>query len=408
LQGFADVLTADRGTAGATPADIARHVQGRTRSSLAPLLAELSSWVAIDSPTGDLAAVDEMAQRLAGRLAEWGATVELVPSPEGLYVHAWVEGSGTGRVVLLCHHDTVFPAGTAAARPMTVDGDVGRGPGVADMKGGILVAAHVLALFAADEALRLGAGRIELVSAPDEELRTTPFRTLDRVRDADAVLCMECGRPGNGIVTARKGGNWVTVSARGLSAHAGVAADRGRSALLAACREALRIAELDGARDGLGVHVTTLNAGEVLNSVPSAAQMSVDVRAWHPQDLDWCIEQLRGVAAHDGVALTVEAGPRVPPMERTAGVARLAAFAGELGEALGRPLVEVSTGGVSDACWTAGAGLPTLDGLGPVGADDHSPGEWIDTGSIADRCGLVAGLIAAVQDDRQPTRGERL
>jgi glutamate carboxypeptidase len=225
-----------------------------------------------------------------------------------LYVHARIEGAGKGRVALLCHHDTVFLAGTAEARPMTVDGDLARGPGVADMKGGVLVASHVLALFAGDEVLRRSAGVIEIVSAPDEEIRTTPFRTLDRLREFDAVLCMECGRPGNGIVTARKGGHWVTLSARGLAAHAGVAAERGRSALLAACREALRVAELDGARDGRGVHVTTLSAGEVLNSVPSEAEMSVDVRAWHPEDLDWCIEQLRAVAEHEGVQLTVLSG----------------------------------------------------------------------------------------------------
>ncbi|MDX6535406.1 MAG: glutamate carboxypeptidase [Gaiellales bacterium] len=395
-------------TVGPWPVEVARSVRERTRTDLPALLGEIADWVSIDSPTGDLAAVDAMAHRLAGRLAEWGAKTELLETPDGHYLHARVDGPGEGRVALLCHHDTVFRAGTARARPMTTDGDLARGPGVADMKGGVLVAAHVLRLFAADETLRSGVRTIELISVPDEELRTMPFRTIDRLRGFDAVLCMECGRPGNGIVTARKGGHWATLSAEGLSAHAGVAADRGRSALLAACREALRISGLDGVRAGLGVHVTTLSAGEVLNSVPSAAEMIIDVRAWHPEDLDWGLEQLAAVAEHEGVRLTFDAGPRVPPMERTAGVAALAAAAAELGVMLDRPLNEVSTGGVSDACWTAGAGIPTLDGLGPIGDDDHSPNEWIEISSIPDRCGLVAGLVAAVPLAQHPKDGERL
>jgi glutamate carboxypeptidase len=379
-----------------SPVEVARDVRQRTDAALPSLLGELREWVGIDSPTGDREAVDGMGRLLAARLAGCGATTELRPEPGGLYLHARVEGTGAGRVALLCHHDTVFPSGTAAARPMTLDGDRALGPAVADMKGGILVAAHVLALHAADAILRRSIGTVELVSVPDEEIRTTPFRSLDRLQGFDAVLCMECGRPGNGIVTARKGGHWVRVSAEGLSAHAGVAADRGRSALLAACREALRIAALDGARDGLGVHVTTLTAGEVLNSVPSAAEMNIDVRAWHPEDLDWCLEQVAAGGQHDGVALSVDAGPRVPPMERTPGVAALAAAAAELCNALGTPVHQVSTGGVSDACWTAGAGIPTLDGLGPIGDDDHGPAEWIEVSSIPQRCGLVAGLVAAV------------
>ncbi len=119
------------------------------------------------------------------------------------------------------------------------------------MKGGLVVAGQVVRLLARH---RESYGHIELVSVPDEELREGAFRTLDRLRDFDAVLCMECGRPGNGVVTARKGGQWMSIAADGLAAHAGVAAGRGRSALLAACHEVLRAAELDGTRDGLSVN----------------------------------------------------------------------------------------------------------------------------------------------------------
>ncbi len=374
---------------------VAAAVRDQARSDLGLLLSDLADWVSVDSPSGDVEAVDALSARIGARLARYGAAPAVVPSPEGSYLHASISGGGRRRVALLCHHDTVFSAGTTAARPFSADAEVARGPGVADMKGGLVVAAHALRILG-DQRPDL-IGRLELVSVPDEEQRTTPFRTLDRLEGFDAVLCMECGRPGDGIVTSRKGGSWLTITASGVAAHAGVAADRGRSALIAACREALRLAELDGARDGLGVQVTTLSAGEVLNSVASQATMMVDLRAWHAEDLDWGLEHAGRFAVHEGVELSLEASTRVPPLERTAPVATLAGAAADVAEALGRPLFEVATGGVSDACWTAAAGLPTLDGLGPIGEDDHSPDERIVVPSLADRCGLVAGLIAAVE-----------
>jgi glutamate carboxypeptidase len=237
---------------------------------------------------------------------------------------------------------------------------------------------------------------LELVSVPDEELREEPFQGIERLGGCDAVLVMECGRPGNGVVSARKGGQWVELTIEGVAAHAGVAAGRGRSALLAACREALRIAELDGARDGLSVTPTLLSAGEVLNSVPSRGTLKVDVRAWHARDLDWALAELRRFGEHEGVSLQLDPGGRVPPFERERSAALLAA-ATQTAKSLGDPIVEVTTGGVSDANWTSNLGLPTLDGLGPVGEDDHSPAERIVVSSIPGRIALVAGLIAGLR-----------
>jgi glutamate carboxypeptidase len=232
---------------------------------------------------------------------------------------------------------------------------------------------------------------------PDEELRDGAFRTIDRLAGFDAVLCMECGRPGNGVVTARKGGQWVTITVEGLSAHAGVAAGRGRSALLAVCQEALRIAQLDEARDGLSVNATMLSAGEVLNSVPSNGLLRLDVRAWRSDDLDWAIAEIEKFERYPGITFRMDPGHRVPAFERTEGAEGLFRAAVETGEALGSPVVGVATGGVSDASWTAHAGIPTLDGLGPIGEDDHSPAERIVVSSIPDRIALVVGVIASLE-----------
>jgi glutamate carboxypeptidase len=140
-----------------------------------------------------------------------------------------------------------------------------------------------------------------------------------------------------------------------------------------------------------------MHGGDVLNSIAGEARATIDKRGWHERDLDWAEAELLRCNPHRGVTFTVDEERLVtPPLERTPAVAALAGQAAAIGAALGFPVPETTTGGVSDGCWTAGAGLPTLDGLGPVGALDHSPDEYIEIGSIAPRCGLLAGLVAAI------------
>jgi glutamate carboxypeptidase len=376
-----------------SPAQLARDLRRRAADDLALALADLERWVAIDTPSDDRAALDDLARLIAERLESYGAAVELVEGELGFDLHGTLTGSGSARVALLGHHDTVFPSGTAALRPFAVDGDVARGPGVADMKGGLVVAAQVMRLLA-DHRDRFG--QLEYVSVPDEELREGPFRTIDRLAGFDAVLCMECGRPGNGVVTSRKGGQWVSIVVEGLAAHAGVAAGRGRSALLAVCQEVLRIAQLDGVRDGLSLNPTMLSAGEVLNSVPSQGALRLDVRAWRSDDLDWAMGEVASFGNHPGITFHMDPGVRVPAFERTTRADAVCRAAADVGVALDSPVVEVATGGVSDASWTADRGIATLDGLGPIGEDDHSPAERIVVSSIPDRIGLVAGVVASL------------
>ncbi len=376
-----------------SPAQLAHDLRRRAAEDLALALDDLERWVAIDTPSDDRERLDQLARLIAERLESYGAAVELVEGELGFDLHGTLTGSGSARVALLGHHDTVFPQGTAALRPFALDGDVARGPGVADMKGGLVVAAQVMRLLA-DHRDRFG--RLEYVSVPDEELREGPFRTIDRLAGFDAVLCMECGRPGNGVVTSRKGGQWVSIVVEGLAAHAGVAAGRGRSALLAVCQEVLRIAQLDGVRDGLSLNPTMLSAGEVLNSVPSQGALRLDVRAWRSDDLDWAMGEVASFGNYPGITFHMDPGVRVPAFERTSHADAVCRAAAEVGDALGSPVVEVATGGVSDASWTADLGIPTLDGLGPIGEDDHSPAERIVVDSIPDRIGLVAGVIASL------------
>ena len=373
--------------------EVARRARAHVEDDLELLLAELAAWVDADTPGGDVEALDAMARRLAGTAERYGLEPELVPSPGGLYLHAALRGTGGARVALLCHHDTVYPLGTAASRPFRRDGNRCLGPGVADMKGGVAVALHAArALAAGPRPFAL----VEVVSAPDEESRPGPPATLDRLATFDAVLCLECGRPAGEVVSARKGAAWLRVHAEGRAAHAGEAPRAGRNVALALAREALRLAELDAAREGTTLQITALEAGEGLNTVPSRGFLAADVRAATQGDLDWATGRIADFPGYDGITLHYEDLGGPPPFERTPAVGRLAETAIAIGGTLGHEFGETVAGGVSDGSWTASHGIPTLDGLGPVGGEDHSPAEYVETASFAPRCGVVAGLVAAI------------
>ncbi len=365
-------------------------------------LARLERLVRIDSGVDAPAGREEV----AGLLAEWaaaaGCAVELVPGSGGSTLCAQLDGAGGPRVVLLGHHDTVHPAGSAERLGFAVRGARAYGPGVADMKGGLVLALAVLeALGGGDRPF----GAVELVSVPDEETRPHgAFDVLDRVRGADACLVLECARENGDLVFARKAQACFALAARGRSAHAGTHPERGRSALLALCREALRLDALNGVRPGLTVTVGTMHAGTHFATVPDVAEAEVDVRAWAQDDVGWALDEARAVGAHDGVAIAVERLSRWPGMTASPASLALLDAAEELGRRLGTPVGRRRTGGSSDGCWTAVAGVPTVDGLGPIGGNDHSPDEYIDLDSWPARCALLAGVICAVAEAEGPPR----
>jgi glutamate carboxypeptidase len=339
---------------------------------------------AIDSPTGHLDGLDACASLIAEWAHAAGCSVDLLPSPVGLHVVARTRGAAGGRILLLGHHDTVFPTGTAAARPLRIEGERALGPGVADMKGGVLVG------LAALERLARSDVAVELHSVPDEEGRNVAPFTLTTMHGADAALCLECGRESGAIVTSRKAGCWVTITAHGVPAHAGTSPDEGRSALRALARELLRIeVELHHSRPGMTAVATQLHAGEVKNTVPAEAWGVIDLRASDEPDLDYALGRIRAVGHHDGVVFAFSDDRGFPPMRRAPDlvVAALNALASQ-----GQPALEEAAGGVSDGSWTSHIGVPTVDGLGPVGGEDHTEREWIELASVEPRVAAIVSL----------------
>lgn len=380
-------------------AESARRHAARVRNSMGEgmdgFLDDLERWVNIDSRADALDLLDGLANDIAERLTTLGFTAELVPiTDRGPYVHAVLAGTGRARIALLGHHDTVFERGTAANRPFSVTADRAFGPGVADMKGGLALAAHAAHYLARDSATF---GRLEFVSASDEESRPHALRTIERLKGFDAVLCFECGRTDGSVVSARKGGRWFRVRASGRAAHAGVAPGDGRNAAHAICHEARRLEQLDGARPEMTLQVTGLSGGIGLNTVPAEADLTADLRARSAEDLEWALERIRSFDEHHEISLELEDLGGPPPLEATPPVVRLAEAAVALGRDLGHSFDHVSTGGVSDGSWTAWHGIPTLDGLGPVGGLDHTPQEYIELDTVPERAGVVAGLVAAIE-----------
>jgi glutamate carboxypeptidase len=349
--------------------------------SLRDRLAELC---AVDSPTGEEAGLAHCAELLTGWAREDGLETEIRATATGPIAIARTRGQGRGRVLLLGHHDTVYPVGTAAERPVRDDGERLLGPGVADMKGGLLVGLAALAQLARDP--RGPHGTVEWWSLPDEESRDVPPSCLDDFAGADAALVFECGYPDGAIVTRRKAGAWVEIVAEGRSAHAGYDRARGRSALTALLAELERIEGLDGSTADLQVTVTRLAAGSGRNTIPGRATATVDLRADTRERIVATIAEVASFADHDGVRLHASDDPGFPPQDRAADLADLVL---DRLTAAGVVARETTAFGASDACWTSWLGIPTVDGLGPIGGGDHSPEEWIDPTSLDPRISAV-------------------
>lgn len=308
-----------------------------------------------------------------------------------------LEGGGSTRVLMIGHTDTVFDPGTVAARPFRVEGDRALGPGVSDMKGGLLTGFFAVEVL--QEAGVDGFGSVTYICNPDEEIGSPWSREaiLQAAETADVALVLEAARENGDIVSARKGILDVRVEIDGRAAHAGVEPDRGRSAVLEAAHKTVSLHALNGRWPGVTVNVGVARGGTRPNVVAERCTLEVDVRSPNQDTFEQARAAVERIVAEHTVAdvtATMESNGWHMPMEKNDGSAKLAALATQVAGELGFDVQDTSTGGASDANTTSGAGVPTLDGLGPIGGDDHGPKEWLDLSSVVPRVALLAGLIS--------------
>jgi glutamate carboxypeptidase len=360
------------------------------------LLAEL---VDVSSHTADKAGVDAV-----GRILERALPLRLerVPSRrfgDHLLFHGQRPASDGG-VILVGHHDTVFPAGRFAG--YRSQGGVARGPGVVDMKGGLVVAAFALRALA--EAGLLDTLALTLAVVADEEVGSPESSPAlrDAARGARAALVFESGRAGDAIITRRKGTGSLLVRAQGKAAHAGVAHASGANAIWALARFIDRAQSLTDYPRGVSVNVGKVAGGIGKNTVPDEAVAEVDIRFVTRADGEWLLDRLRAAAQASiedvhGTRLEIEGGIARSPLERTEASAALYAqyAACQRAEGLGdaeAPLV----GGGSDASTCADAGVPAIDGLGPRGSGFHTLDEQVELETLVPKAAALVRFLAAV------------
>jgi glutamate carboxypeptidase len=393
-----------------TPAELAA-LRDRIAPAEPAFLADLERLVNLDCGSYTRDGVNEVGGWVGAFLERLGGDVTRHPDPSGALgdtVEAVFEGEPGGpRAIVLGHTDTVFPAGTAAARPFAITDGIATGPGVTDMKSGLLTLLYGLeaALAVTRDAGRpLPYERLTVIANPDEEIgspSSTPH--VERVaRRCDVAFSLECARANGDIVSSRKGTGDYVITVNGRAAHAGVEPEKGRSAVLAAAHLVVGLHGLTGRWPGVTCNVGVIEGGIRPNVVAERAVLEVDLRAVERVGMEAADAAIRALAAEPAVpdvTIDVELRHRHWPMEKLERSARLVELTQGLAGRLGFAVRDAATGGASDANTTAGLGVPSLDGLGPIGGMDHSPEEWLDVASIVPRTALFAALLLATGRD---------
>lgn len=362
------------------------------------LVADLVALAELETPSDDL----ELLARGVKHLEEW--VTERLGEPTGRAAQTSEEhgpvlvldypGTGSSTLVGLCHYDTVFDAGTLRTWPVRVDGDRVSGPGVFDMKGGLVQLVWALRVLA-----ELGMPRppVRLVLNGDEEIGSPFSRPLLEVAcaDAAAVLVFEASADG-AVKTARKGVGLFSVTAHGVESHAGLDPLAGASAIDEVARVVTTLHDAADLSLGTSINVGTLRGGSRANVVAGSARANLDIRVASDEERARVDRLLASLAPRDDRARLVVSGEwNRPVMPRTAGIAHMYELAGAVAARLGIDLPEASVGGASDGNFVAAMGIPVLDGLGAVGGGAHARHEHVSITGMVERTALAAGLVAA-------------
>jgi glutamate carboxypeptidase len=372
------------------------------------IVSTIRELVEIESPSDNKAAVDRVAEAVAHKFSQLGGKVEVRVHPardfgNHLQVDFDFAGNSVAKpVLLLGHYDTVYPLGTLATMPCRAVDNKLTGPGVLDMKSGIALMIHAIAALQDWHRKDWHGGLprpVTVLLVSDEEVGSDSSRAITEslAKKAAAVLVLEPSYGFQGAVkTARKGVGEYLVKVSGKASHAGLDFQKGVNAILELARQIEKISSFTELKKGLTVNVGVVSGGSRTNVVPAEAAAHIDVRIARIKDAAGIDKKMRSLHPFNRKCkIEVTGGINRPPMERTAGVAALYAQASAIARELGWKLGEAAVGGGSDGNFTAGLGIPTLDGLGAVGDGAHAPHEHILISELPRRAALIAGLIEA-------------
>jgi glutamate carboxypeptidase len=354
--------------------------------------------VEIESPSDVKQAVDRLGSVLAGRFGDLGGQVEIHQGEKfGNHLQINFAGRSPGKpVLLLGHMDTVYPIGTIAKMPCRVDKGRVWGPGSLDMKSGIALILHAL------EALHLRYGDklprpVTVLLVSDEEVGSDSSQSITEAlatKSAEVLVFEPSFGLRGAVKTARKGVGEYLVKVTGVASHSGLDFEKGQSAIIELSRQIAKISRLTNFERGITVNVGTVQGGTRVNVVPAEAKASVDLRIARLKDAGAMHRKILSLTPlNRKCRLEITGGLNRPPMERTDGVAMLYRKAAAIAKELGWKLQEASVGGASDGNFTAGLGIPTLDGLGGVGEGAHAAHESALISELPRRAALLTRLL---------------
>ncbi len=365
------------------------------------ILETVRQLVEIESPSDDKPSVDRIAAFLVEKFEALGGKTQLRRSSEfgdSLQVDfAAAPDSSRKPVLLLGHYDTVYPVGTLAAMPCKIEKGRLRGPGVLDMKSGIALMLHAIEALQAWHEKVPRPVTVFLVS--DEEVGSHSSRAITEAlaKQSAGVLVLEPAADQAAVKTARKGVGEYTLRVQGIASHAGLDPGKGHSAIVELARQIAVLAKFNNLRQGISVNPGVLSGGTRTNVVAAEASVGIDVRIKRAKQAAGIDRRLRSLKPFDK-RCKIEMTGKINrlPMERTAGVAALYAKARGIAAQIGWKLGEAAVGGGSDGNFTAGLGIPTLDGMGGVGDGAHAIHEFIEIAELPRRAMLLAGMIESV------------
>ena len=357
------------------------------------MIAFLRKLVESESPSHDKPSVDRLGALLAEECRRAGAQVEVLANTiTGNHLVArW--GSGTGGILLMHHMDTVFPLGTLKNMPFLEKGDKIHGPGVLDMKGGIVISLTAIqALQAAGELTR----PLTVLITSDEEIGSETSRELIEhlARQAALVLVMESGLLDGSLKTWRKGVGDFLIKVKGRAAHAGGAHAEGRNAIEELAHQVLAIQKMSDYASGTTLNVGVIRGGTVSNVVPEEAEAEVDFRVLTPAEAERITRAMRALKAiTPDTVLEISGGLNRPPMPSDPLMKATFEKASHIAATIGQQIKAGGSGGGSDGNFVAPLGIALLDGMGCYGEGLHSDREYIFTRSLPERAALTAVLL---------------
>lgn len=373
-----------------------RGLLAGARRKESALLKKLQQLVTLESPSEDKAAVDRCITQVESWAKTLGGKVKRHKQKKFGDLLEVKFGPSKGKPVLLLGHlDTVWPIGTLKKMPYKLQNGRVAGPGVLDMKAGVVMALTALELL---QEAKLLNRPIVLLLTSEEEIGSPVSRAITEkiAAECESVFVLEPAQGLEGAYkTARKGVGNFRLSVEGVAAHSGVDFSKGHSAILEIARLIQQIGEFSDAKTGITVNPGVIGGGSRSNVVAAEAWVEVDVRIARMSDASKIEKKFQKLKAADkGCKLTMEGGLNRPPMERKPGTVKLFRQATKLAADLGVSLDEASTGGGSDGNFTAALGIPTLDGMGAVGEGAHATHESLLVEHLAPRTALLAAMIA--------------